>query len=126
MKTFRGVVLTCRAFRAETELLLYSTNIFCCCDGSEWYTWIQLLDAKKRDAIHTVLIDGRNDLAMEWFAAKVGSSKVELPLGTLVMRGSRMERWWQALQASKAIFPSWYTFEEESDRKVTWFKVSWK
>lgn len=78
MQTFRGVVLTCRAIRAETELLLYSENIFRCSEDSDWYTWIRLLDAEKRDAIRTVLIDHEHNRAdaMEWFAGKVDCLKV--------------------------------------------------
>lgn len=123
MQTFRGVVLTCRAFRAETELLLYSENIFSCCTKSDWNTWAQLLDVKTRHAIRTVLVDGEVSGAVEWFA-KLGFSKVAAPLGTLVMREARMKRWWQALQASKA--RSRFKFEEGTDGEVTWFRVSWK
>jgi hypothetical protein len=120
METFRGVVLTCRAFRAETELLLYSENIFSCRKELDWYPWVRLLGAKRRDAIRTVLIDDKVRSAMEWFA-RVDFSRVA---GTLVKRGSDMNQWWQALQASE--IGSHFKIEEETDGEVTWFTGSWK
>jgi hypothetical protein len=107
MKTFRGVVLTYRAFRAETELLLYSENIFSCCKESDWYTWIRLLDAKKLDAIRTMLIDGEDSSAMGWFAFKW-----------------EWRHPWVRLSCEEV--RSRYKFEEVTDGEKSWFRVSWK
>lgn len=53
MSTFKGMILSCRAIKAETELLLYSENVFSdvsmCAD--EWSHWTQLLDENKRAAV---------------------------------------------------------------------------
>ncbi|KAF2622751.1 hypothetical protein BU25DRAFT_494832 [Macroventuria anomochaeta] len=57
MSTFRSMIMFCRTIQAETELVLYSTNIFCYTCDSDWTPWIRLLDQKKRNAIRTVQMD---------------------------------------------------------------------
>jgi len=63
MCTFRGMILSCRAMKAETELLLYSENVFSdvsmCAD--EWLHWTQLLDENKRAAVKMLKTSFRRD-----------------------------------------------------------------
>lgn len=56
LRTFRGVVLSCRAIKAETELLFYSKNIFYHEYAYGWSKWAPLLDANKRAAIRTIQV----------------------------------------------------------------------
>lgn len=57
LATFNGVVLSCRAMRAETEILLYKLNAFCFPVGYDVPYWIELLSEKKRAAIRMVQLD---------------------------------------------------------------------
>ncbi|KAH6637915.1 hypothetical protein C7974DRAFT_422870 [Boeremia exigua] len=57
MKTFRGVIMSCRAIRAETKLILYRALIFNYTYRDDWTAWFKLLGQEERAAIRTVQLE---------------------------------------------------------------------
>ena len=56
MRTFEGLLLSCRAVHAETELVLYSENVFQHTNRTHWMRWLRLLEEEKRAAVRTVRV----------------------------------------------------------------------
>ncbi len=96
--TFRNVIMSCRAVQAETELVLYSANIFFCVFDQAWFAWFRLLDDKKRAAIRTIKIDLYKPRIKDDFKAGVLQEMPNLKLIIIVRdEVSRVGRVEQAL-----------------------------
>ena len=97
-----------------------------------------MLDAKKRAAVQTVLIENERSDRIIWLADEFDSlnalvSRRVPTSGVLAKRvgpvslddiGICMKQVWQFLQASRS--GSHFKFEEETDGEVHWFRMSWK